>query len=157
MIPGLHRLARTVGRGTDDAAAELVGLAWDRIASYPVERRPGNVAANILLDVRKGYLRDHLRVEVPVGSSCDHGPVTRHAGVLTRASGELGNELDVVDARDALRRMFARAGLRPVTATYLWRRATGEDNATLRRDLGLTEAQSWDCWRRGLGALARAG
>jgi hypothetical protein len=156
VIPGLHRLARTVGRGSDDAAAELVGLAWDRIATFPVERRPGNVAANILLDVRKGFLQDRGHDEIPIEPGTEPGLLTRQVGVMVRDRGGRVDELEAVDARDALRRMLTRAQLRPVTATYLWRRACGDDNATLRTELGLTQAQSWDCWRRGLAALARA-
>jgi hypothetical protein len=156
LIPGLHRLARTAGRGSDDAAAELVGLAWDRIATYPVERRPGNVAANILLDVRKEFLQDRGHDEIPIEPGTEPVALARHVGVMIKDRGGRVDELDVIDARDALRRLLDRARLRPTTATYLWRRACGEDNATLRAELGLTEAQSWDCWRRGLAALARA-
>jgi hypothetical protein len=156
LVPGLHRLARTVGGGSDEAAAELVALAWARIVTYPFERRPGRVAANVLLDVRKTYLREHRGGAVIIDEATARRRLVRHEGVLVEARGAQAEEVDVVDARDALRRLLAGAELRPVTLAYLWGRACGEDNATLRARLGLTRAQTWDCWRRGLAALARA-
>src|SRR5205807_606070 len=60
LIPGLKAsLGRTlVAAGERD---ELLGLllasAWKLIVSYPVERRPSRVAANLLLDIRKQTLR----------------------------------------------------------------------------------------------------
>jgi hypothetical protein len=56
LLPGLVRLVGTVGRDDPDAPDELVALAWERICTYPASRR-GSVAANVVLDVRKRYVK----------------------------------------------------------------------------------------------------
>lgn len=65
LMPGLVKLAAT--SCSDDRAAldELVSLAWVRIRTYPTSR-PGPVAANVLMDVRKRY-REHRAIEAPDG------------------------------------------------------------------------------------------
>ncbi|MDQ3642166.1 MAG: hypothetical protein M3450_12070, partial [Actinomycetota bacterium] len=65
LMPGLVKLAAT--SCSDDPAAldELVSLAWVRIRTYPTSR-PGPVAANVLMDVRKRY-REHWTIEAPDG------------------------------------------------------------------------------------------
>jgi len=52
--PGLRNLGRrlALGGSFDDVDHELLALAWERIRTYPIERRPASVAANVLLDVR---------------------------------------------------------------------------------------------------------
>lgn len=55
LLGGLCNLARRIGRDSD-AVDDMVGLAWERIRTYPPER-PGSVSANVLLDVRKRYSR----------------------------------------------------------------------------------------------------
>jgi len=64
MLPGLVAMAST--SCSDDPAAmdEFVSLAWERIRTYPTQR-PGSVAANILMDVRKRY-REHRAIEAPL-------------------------------------------------------------------------------------------
>lgn len=58
LLPGLVRLAgRYADDGPDATASDLVAIAWERIASYPVHR-PGAVAPNLLLDIRKQLLAD---------------------------------------------------------------------------------------------------
>src|SRR5262245_9884063 len=59
LLGGLVCLCGRVGRAEPDAIGELVALAWARIRTYPAHRQ-GAVAANVLLDVRKQYLRDRL-------------------------------------------------------------------------------------------------
>ena len=65
LMPGLVKMAAT--SCSDDPAAldELVSLAWERIRTYPTSR-PGPVAANVLMDVRKRY-REHRTIEAPDG------------------------------------------------------------------------------------------
>lgn len=51
----------------EETAAEVVAAMWERIRSYPVERRPGKVAANLTLDTRQrvwrtGYKQVHGRL-----------------------------------------------------------------------------------------------
>lgn len=54
LVPGLIRLSHTAGYDDHDALNEMISLAWERIATYPATRH-GDVAANVLLDVRKRY------------------------------------------------------------------------------------------------------
>ena len=56
LMPGLVQLACRVEQGGEDVAGELVSLAWCRLATGAYDRRPGQVAANVLLDVRKYYV-----------------------------------------------------------------------------------------------------
>jgi len=56
LLPGIVSLVGTVGRGDTEAQDELVALAWERIRTYPTTRH-GSVAANVVLDVRKRYVK----------------------------------------------------------------------------------------------------
>lgn len=77
LLPGLVRLVGTVGHDDPDAPDELVAMAWERICTYPTSRN-GSVAANVVLDVRKRYVKLrmgdrvaslHLAREVLCGAS----------------------------------------------------------------------------------------
>ena len=52
LLPGARRLARRwwVLGDADERAAATVAAVYQRIRSYPIERRPGRVAANVLMD-----------------------------------------------------------------------------------------------------------
>jgi hypothetical protein len=54
LVPGLLRLAGTVGYDDPTVMTEMLSLAWERIRTYP-PTRTGSVAGNVLLDVRKDY------------------------------------------------------------------------------------------------------
>ncbi len=56
LLPGFVRLVGTLGQDDPEAQDELVALAWERIRTYP-STRPGSVAANVILDVRKQYVK----------------------------------------------------------------------------------------------------
>jgi hypothetical protein len=43
-------------RDRDELWSALLACAWERIRTYPVERRPRRVAANVLLDSLRGTL-----------------------------------------------------------------------------------------------------
>lgn len=64
MIPGLHRLSWNLGIAESANLDELVSIAWIKIVEYPLHR-PGAVAANLIADIRKQYVRDHRRAVVP--------------------------------------------------------------------------------------------
>lgn len=56
--PGIRRLVGSVvrvgpGQDVDERAAAVLAAVYARIRTYPVSRRPGKVAANILLDARQ--------------------------------------------------------------------------------------------------------
>jgi DNA-directed RNA polymerase specialized sigma24 family protein len=61
LLPGLKMLWRRLFRG-DASRAEiwqlLLAAAWERIVTYPVERRPGRIAANLLLDTLRATLHE---------------------------------------------------------------------------------------------------
>lgn len=63
VLPGIIRVAAGAG---PDAIDDVVGLAWERIRTYPTTRS-GSVAGNIVLDVRKQFLRQRAaaRAELP--------------------------------------------------------------------------------------------
>ncbi|HTB50847.1 MAG TPA: hypothetical protein VK701_07705 [Solirubrobacteraceae bacterium] len=59
IMPGLKNLARRTlvdAREREELWSALLACAWERICSYPVERRPCKVAANLLLDCLRGTL-----------------------------------------------------------------------------------------------------
>lgn len=55
LLPGIVDLALKQFSSDGDAFEELVSLAWERIRTYPPNRR-GSVAGNVLMDARKRYL-----------------------------------------------------------------------------------------------------
>jgi hypothetical protein len=75
LVPGLLRLATTVGYGDRDTLNDIMSLAWERIATYPSTRH-GDVAANVLLDVRKRY--QQLREIEQPRKRHHRDPVTDH-------------------------------------------------------------------------------
>lgn len=74
LLPGLKSLLGRIlvdTREGDELLAVLLKNAWEQIATYPLERRPNRVAANLLLDIRKQTLRElgyqrHFAGERPV-------------------------------------------------------------------------------------------
>lgn len=59
MVPGLRRIARLRGHQlpASEVDAQLMALCWERIVTYPCDRRPRAVASNILLDTRRNFTR----------------------------------------------------------------------------------------------------
>jgi len=72
LIPGLITMSTPCWTEDPFALDEMVSLAWERIRTYP-NSRPGPVAANVLMDVRKRY-RAHREIEVPDGVGPDLPP-----------------------------------------------------------------------------------
>jgi hypothetical protein len=71
LMPGLvctaHRFSSS-SHTSEEVVATLVTVAWQRIASYPLDRRPRNIGGNIGLDTRQiasGLLFRNSGVEVP--------------------------------------------------------------------------------------------
>src|SRR6266566_888285 len=59
MLPGLKSLSARLGRSAvtfEELWQILFACLWERIVTYPVERRPGRVPANILRDTMKRTL-----------------------------------------------------------------------------------------------------
>jgi hypothetical protein len=59
LLPGVRRLARTwwaLG-DADERASAAVAAVYDRIRRYPIARRPGRIAANVLMDAASDLRR----------------------------------------------------------------------------------------------------
>jgi hypothetical protein len=66
LLPGLVQFMKTSTRADPDTVTAVIGLAWERIRTYPSNRQ-GSVAANVVLDVRKRLWADWgMRSPVPV-------------------------------------------------------------------------------------------
>jgi DNA-directed RNA polymerase specialized sigma24 family protein len=64
LAPGLTRLAERVifdERDRDELWALILGHAWRQIRSYPLERRPSKIAANLILETRRAALAEFTR------------------------------------------------------------------------------------------------
>lgn len=126
LVPGLVRLSTTAGYDHWDAIDEMLSLAWERIRTYPIER-PGTVAGNVLLDVKKRYRR-HRRIDAP------RSTVLRPSPILPPGDAELARsaEDEAVDrvAFDEFlavqRRIVGDRGLRAVVRTRVAERSLEE-------------------------------
>lgn len=54
LLPGLVHMALRRFPDDPDAVEDITAIAWERIRTYP-PARPGSVAANVIVDVRKRY------------------------------------------------------------------------------------------------------
>lgn len=140
-----------------DVAAELLSYAWERIATYPVSRRPSKVAANVILDVRKRYLSAVVRPTAEVTLEED-APST---GSASSAEDEALARLEPpIDVRSALRHVVNSAvdanDITPETAEVFWRhRVLGHSVAAIAADTGVTDDAVRRRVHRATTALAR--
>lgn len=138
--PGLRNLGRrlALGGSFDDVDQELLSLAWERIRTYRVDRRPTAIAANILLDVRKAYIRAVVEptgklvsldglpdTRWPVAPSAEHEAIDAHMPSLRRAHARLAEAVDA-------------GAINPVSAGVVWRtRVQQHDDADVAAELGV--------------------
>lgn len=136
--PGLRNLGRrlALGGSFDDVDHELLALAWERIRTYPIDRRPVAIAANVLLDVRKRYVRDvlepeRLRLEfvrdnlAPTTPSAEHEALDAFEPSLRRAHAHLAAAVE-------------RGTISRASAGVVWRtRVQQDDDAQVAADLGV--------------------
>lgn len=136
--PGLRSLGRRLALGAsfDDVDHDVIGLAWEQIRTYPIARRPASVAANILLDVRKRYVRgvleapatslDDLSADLlPAAPSAEHEAIDAVGPSLRRAHGVLAAAV-------------ASGAISRTSATVVWRtRVQQHDDAEVAADLGV--------------------
>lgn len=157
--PGLRNLGRrlALGGSFDDVDHDLLALAWERIRTYRVERRPSAVAANILLDVRKYYVRGAL------GPAA--GQVSLEGVAESRWPAEPSAEHEAIDSVvPSLRRAHARlaeavesGAVTPVSAAVVWRtRVQQEDDAEVAAALGVAVRTLQRRRQRAERELARA-
>ena len=138
--PGLRYLGRrfALGSSSDRVDHEIVALAWERIRTYPADRRPRRIGANVLLDVRKRYLRQHREEE----SALDALRVTGAEQIAVSPSAE---EVLAEDEVASLRRAHAllagavdRGAITPASAALVWRtRVQQHDDVDVAADLGI--------------------
>ncbi len=138
--PGLRNLGRRLALGGtfDDVDEELLALAWEQIRTYRIDRRPTAIAANILLDIRKRYVRAVL---APAAS-----PISLEEVVEARRPAVPSAEHEALDAEEpSLRRAHARlvaavgrGAITPLSASVVWRtRVQQDDDAEVAADLGV--------------------
>jgi hypothetical protein len=105
LLPGTRNLARrwwAIGDHEERAAAAVTAV-WQRICRYPVARRPGRVAANILMDAAR-----ELRRSVPQVVTLSDEPGRTEATVTEHPAIELAEVLldavhdGVLDRDDAM-------------------------------------------------------
>lgn len=136
--PGLRNLGRrlALGGSFDDVDHELLALAWERIRTYRIDRRPTAVAANILLDVRKHYVRAVLE---PAGVSLEQ--VTERRGPAAPSAEHEALEAEVPSLRRAHARLMAavsRGAITAQSATVVWRtRVQQDEDAVVAAELGV--------------------
>jgi hypothetical protein len=85
LVPGLKQLAGRFLLSLDDRDelwSLLLLIGWEQVTSYPVERRPHRIAANLLLDTRKSVLAEleALRGQGRLPDAWEPVPVTGVAG-----------------------------------------------------------------------------
>ena len=99
VMPGMICTARRFSSGAhgqDEVAATVVTAAWERIAEYPLDRRPRNIGGNIALDTRQIASRRlfrHSGVEIPTeelahyraAPACGADPAVTLVRLLDRA------------------------------------------------------------------------
>lgn len=142
LLPGTRNLARRwwVLGDRDERAAAAVTAVYNRIRNYPLERRPGRVAANILMDAARELRRLAPQVvQVPcpdvavrLQALAGHElPPPPHPAVELAALLRDAQDAGIVDADDAelilrsrvagerVEDIAAQRGLRPRT---LWHR-----------------------------------
>lgn len=138
--PGLRNLGRrlALGGSFDDVDHELLALAWERIRTYPIDRRPTSVAANVLLDVRKRYVRAVIEPAT--------GPISLEAVPAAQWPAAPSAEDQALDAhgaslRRAHARLFAavdRGTITPQSAAVVWRtRVQQLEDAEVAAELGV--------------------
>ena len=136
--PGLRNLGRrlALGGSFDDVDHELLAHAWERIRTYPIDRRPASIAANVLLDVRKRFVRDILEPERlrldfvrddlwPTSPSAEHEALETYEPSLRRAHAHLVAAVQ-------------RGTISRASAAVVWRtRVQQDDDAEVAADLGV--------------------
>lgn len=142
VLPGLFNVAKRLGHGhvDDDLESEVLAEAVTRIRTYPIERRPRTIAANITWDVfgriyRQRQHATRLRVEptdtIPIETHDDRvDPSVEVRRLIADATGRgrLSDSdaqllLAVAIGRDTLRDRAEREGVAYAAMNARWRRA----------------------------------
>jgi hypothetical protein len=136
LLPGLRNVAKRLGHGRvdDDLEADVLAEAVARIRTYPIERRPRYIAANITWDVFGKLTRQCSRpnptiaIDASVAETQD--PSVEVCTLVTDALDE--GKLRAADARllldiavgtDTIRTRAQREGITYDAMNERWRRA----------------------------------
>jgi hypothetical protein len=101
---GLIRIAadfRTATHSDEEIASVVIAAAYERIRTYPIDRRPRSIAANVLLDTRQAVSRSVCRPRVLEVPTADIEKLVVEASE-TPASDEL---LGIIDEAVRTRRL----------------------------------------------------
>lgn len=64
LAPGLCRLAGKYGARDPDVVSEVIAAAYERIRTYPIDRRPRAIAANVIADTHQKLWRARQKKQV---------------------------------------------------------------------------------------------
>jgi DNA-directed RNA polymerase specialized sigma24 family protein len=129
LLPGLKALARRIlldASERDELWSALLAHCWERIRSYPLERRPARIAANTLLDTLKKTTHELKRYRRDRDQFTDDAP--------EQAALEPGDR----DVERLVRRAIAAAAISEQEADLILRtRIDGVDLHALADEAGL--------------------
>jgi hypothetical protein len=150
LLPGTRNLARrwwALG-DPDERAAAAVTAVYHRIRHYPLERRPGKVAANVLMDAARELRRAAARID-----RCVPHDDQRRADTADEQSRDAAAEL-----ADALLDAVDDGTITRADAELIARsRIAGTRIATIAADHGMSSRTLWARRQRAERALAQAG
>ncbi|MEO5975347.1 MAG: helix-turn-helix domain-containing protein [Ilumatobacteraceae bacterium] len=143
ILPPLLAIARRRGRiirgGVDEALTETLSHAWELIRTYPAERRPAKVAANLVRDAEYfAFVRNSRKKTVAV--------VIKPADELER----LAEPQQISSPSDELWRLLHEAdqkGMTPKRLDVLRRLANGDSFELLAADYGVA-IRTVRTWRK---------
>jgi hypothetical protein len=155
LLPGTRALARrwwALG-DADERAAAAVTAVYHRIRHYPIERRPGRVAANVLLDAAH-----ELRRAVPKVLATPSADPAAQAAVLDRAwTMHRSVEHPAVELTEVLADAVAAGIVERDDAELIARsRIGGQRVADIAQHRGLRPRTLWDRRQRAEDALVSA-
>jgi hypothetical protein len=156
LLPGARSLARrwwAVG-DADERAAVTVGAVYKRIRAYPLDRRPGKVAANILMDAARELRRAVPRTDVElVGEATDRLVAPRDGG----PGGPGAAAHPALELAEVLAEAVAEGVVGAVDAELIARsRIGGERMEDLAAGLDLKPRTVWSRRKEAESALARS-
>lgn len=143
ILPPLIAIARRRGRiirgGVDEALTETLSHAWELIRTYPVERRPAKIAANLVRDAEYfAFVRDHRKRTIAID--------IKPADELER----LAEPHQECSASEELWRLLSEAdhkGMTPKRLDVLRRLASGESFEVVAADYGVA-IRTVRTWRK---------
>src|SRR6266496_4108843 len=110
MLPGLKGLSARLARSVvsfEELWQILFACLWERIVTYPVERRPGRVAANLLRDTLKRTLAELKREAKAQGQLLSEVPLDELDDLLAADAASDAEADGSADVEGVLRRAVA--------------------------------------------------